>query len=302
MANSLEAGPAGKPPARIYCSEHNDSEPMAGTADTVDVWLCLEYRPTWKARAQTDNSLSEKTTNWLEQTLAGFQADGLKCRPQFIRQPETESESVRLLLTVAGQTYQWSEPGYDYLSSLNLPELVRMDAAAPGVLAAAAERLMAPQYLVCTNGQRDLCCARFGLPVYAALQERVGTRAWQVTHLGGHRFAPNLLSLPDACLYGRVSADDVDGFLGFAEQGRIAFAKLRGRTCYPAAVQAAEVLLGLEDLRLLHVEQAEDITRVRFADESKQHSIEVRKAGTAEWVLKSCGDSAQAEVFPFVRA
>jgi hypothetical protein len=272
---------------------------MAGTADTVDAWLCLEYRPAWKARAQTDNSLSAATGAWLEQTLAGFSADGLKCRPQFVRQPETESESVRLLLTIGGETYQWSEPGYDYLAALDLPALVRAEAETPGSLAAAAVRASEPQYLVCTNGQRDLCCARFGLPVYAALKERVGTRAWQVTHLGGHRFAPNLLTLPDGCLYGRVGVDDLDAFLAATEQGKLAFAHLRGRTGYRPAAQAAEALLGIDGLRLTDLEEAGDVTRVRFASGPESHTVAVRNATTAARVLKSCGDTEEAEVFPY---
>ena len=287
---------------RVYCSEQNTSEPMAGTADTVDVWLCLEYRPAWKARAQTDNSLSPETVSWLEATLAGFKENGLKCRPQFVRQPETESESVRLLLSFGGQTYQWSKPGYDYLCDLDLPGLVQSEVAEPGSLARRAERLKEPQYLVCTNGQRDLCCARFGLPVYNALKERVGRRAWQVTHLGGHRFAPNLLSLPDACLYGRVNADEVDEFLSTTERGAVAFSRLRGRTCYPKAVQAAETLLGLDGLRLLQVEEKDDVTEVRFAEGTRTHDIRVRRAETGERVLKSCGDGEEAEVFPYVPA
>ena len=299
MANSPDTAPDPGSRARVYCSEYNNSEPMAGTADTVDVWLCLEYRPTWKARAQTDNSLSTATNRWLEQTLAGFRADGLKCRPQFVRQPETESEAVRLLLTIGGQTHLWSQPGYDYLASLDLPALVRAEAETPGSLAASASQLTEPQYLVCTNGQRDLCCARFGLPVYTALKERVGERAWQVTHLGGHRFAPNVLTLPDACLYGRVGVDGIDDFLAATEQGNLAFANLRGRACYPPVVQAAEVLIGVDDLRLLHVEEVSDVSRVRFADGSRSHAIAVRKAEAAVRVFKSCGDEEEAEVFPY---
>ncbi len=305
MANSQAPPPADPENAsqsRIYCSEHNQTEPMAGTADTVDVWLCLEYRPTWTAQAQTDNALAEETTRWLERTLAGFQADGLKCRPQFIRQPETESDTIRLLLTVAGRTWQWSENDYSALSALDLPALVRQASENPGALAAMAERLIEPQYLVCTNGQRDLCCARFGLPVYTALRNRVGNRAWQVTHLGGHRFAPNLLTLPDACLYGRVGLDALDEFLAANEQGHLAFANLRGRTCYPPAVQAAEVLLGRDDLRLLHVQETGDRTHVQFADDSRRFDIEVQKAETAERVLKSCAHETEVEVYPYVRA
>jgi hypothetical protein len=275
---------------------------MAGTADTVDVWLCLEYRPAWKAKAQTDNSLSAETAGWLTRTLAGFQADGLKCRPQFVRQPEVESESVRLLLSIGGKTFQFSDAGYGYLADLDLPALVRAETEAPGMLGQMAELLTEPQYLVCTNGQRDLCCARFGLPVYAGLKERVGNRAWQVTHLGGHRFAPNLLTLPDACLYGRVGVDDLDAFLARTERGELAFNNLRGRTCYPPVVQAAEALLGRQGVRLLHVEETGEVARIRFADDAQTHSIQVRKAVAAERVLKSCGDGEEAEVFPFVPA
>jgi hypothetical protein len=288
--------------ARVYCSEHNTVEAMPGTADTVDVWLCLEYRPAWKPRVLVDNALSTETKTWLEDTLAEFAARDLKCRPQFVRQPETESDAVRLMLTVAGRTYQWSGSGYGYLNDLHLSDLVAAEARSPGTLGGAAEEVHATQYLVCTNGQRDLCCARFGLPVYAALKERVGNRVWQVTHLGGHRFAPNLLTLPDACLYGRVTPDDVDGFLARTEQGQVAFPYLRGRTCYPPAVQAAEALLGRDGLRLLHVEEAGQTTRVRFAAASESVGIDVQREASPQRVLKSCGDPEETEVFPFRRA
>ena len=281
---------------RIFCSEHNEGEAMPGTADRVDVWLCLEYRPTWKARVLADNALTGEVRAWLQHTLERFEAAGLKCRPQFVRQPEIESDSVRLLLTVAGRTYQWRGAGYDYLLDLDLAALVSTE----GALASAAERLREPQYLVCTNGQRDVCCARFGLPVYAALRERVGDRVWQVTHLGGHRFAPNLLTLPDACLYGRVTPDTVDDFLACTEHGRIAFPNLRGRTCYPPAVQAAEALVGQDGMRLLHVEEKEASTRVRFAGERGSVDVDVRRGQAPQRVLKSCGDELEAEVYPFV--
>lgn len=57
--------------------------------------------------------------------------------------------------------------------------------------------------LVCTHGTRDRCCATFGYPVYHRLRhafehDTSGTnRVWRVSHLGGHRFAPTVLDLPD---------------------------------------------------------------------------------------------------------
>ena len=38
---------------REYCAEvaQAEDEPMAGTADVVDVWIMLEYLPAWTAKA-----------------------------------------------------------------------------------------------------------------------------------------------------------------------------------------------------------------------------------------------------------
>ena len=71
MANTSSATGAGSG-TRTYCSEQNPEEPLWGTADPVDVWLCLEYRPAWKGRAMTDNALAEPTRLWLDRTVAGF--------------------------------------------------------------------------------------------------------------------------------------------------------------------------------------------------------------------------------------
>lgn len=286
---------------RIYCSEHNDAEPMAGTADTVDVWLCLEYRPTWKAKSLIDNALAEGVRTWVAETLAAFDRAGLKCRPQFVRQPESESDQVRMLLSVDGRAYQFSGRGYGFLEALDLPALVlasRTDQA--DSLDRAAQLLTEPNYLVCTNGQRDLCCARFGLPVYTALRARVGARAWQVTHLGGHRFAPNVLCLPNACLYGRLAPESIDDFLALTEAGQVDFSHLRGRSAYPAVVQTAEAALARQGLRLLHLKEEGEVSRVQFADASERFSVDVRRAEQPEQVLKSCSDETETDVYPFI--
>ena len=51
---------------REYCAEValSESEPIAGTADTVDVWIMLEYAPAWAAKATSDNALAAPTKAW----------------------------------------------------------------------------------------------------------------------------------------------------------------------------------------------------------------------------------------------
>lgn len=279
---------------RVFCSQQNPAEPLAGTADPVGAWLMIEYRPVWKARVREDNSLAPATQAWIERTLADLAAAGIRARPQFVRQPEIDSDQVRVMLAMPGQLRVFAGTGYDFLESLDLAAVAsgRLDFG---------RRETEPQYFVCTNGQRDLCCARFGLPTYAALREQVGARAWQVTHLGGHRFAPNVLVLPAGALYGRVVAASVPEFVATVEAGSLAFAHLRGRTYQPRHVQAAEAFIGRSDLRLLHVDGDEARARIRFATPDGSAEIAVRRAARGLPVIGSCGDSAAEPVFPFER-
>lgn len=69
---------------------------------------------------------------------------------------------------------------------------------------------------VCTHGSQDVCCASFGYPIYHRLRHQHardaggGLRVWRVSHLGGHRFAPNLLDMPEGRNWVRVGVDDVE--------------------------------------------------------------------------------------------
>jgi len=56
--------------------------------------------------------------------------------------------------------------------------------------------------LVCTNGKRDICCAQLGRPLLEQL-EAAGREVWETTHIGGHRFGPVHLTLPDGRIWGR---------------------------------------------------------------------------------------------------
>jgi len=71
------------------------------------------------------------------------------------------------------------------------------------------------KYLVCTNGARDPCCAIRGAAVADALAVARPGAAYESSHLGGHRFAANLLVLPDGLCFGRL---DVRSALAVLEE------------------------------------------------------------------------------------
>ncbi len=279
--------------ARQYCSQLNSAESMWGTAAQVDVWLLLEYKPAWQAKVLADNDLAEQTRNWLAQSISRLSDAGYKVRPQFVRQPELDRDDSRLLVAVSERLLEFSGTGYDFLQSLDLLEIVQNAHAYP--------QLEQPRYFVCTNGQRDLCCSRFGLPSYAALRERLGDRVWQVSHLGGHRFAPNVLVLPAGVLYGRVDVEYVSEFLQATESNTLDFSRLRGRSRYPAHVQAAEASLGVSGLKLLHVAGDDTAAEVIFATPQESLKVAVQRATQALPVLKSCGDDDAQPMYPYSR-
>ena len=60
-------------------------------------------------------------------------------------------------------------------------------------------------YLVCGHGNRDLRCGNRGFPIVKELRKQ-NRQAFICSHLGGHRFAGNVLKLPEAHWYSYVES------------------------------------------------------------------------------------------------
>ncbi len=227
----------------IFCSElsQKDNESMIGTASTVDVWFLLEYTGPWLAKATDNNNLPPIIKSWLKEQLALVD----KSRVQFIKQDWPKKESaftfyLAVTLEEKPRLYQFVFNDFTDLMQLDIPALLSG--------ASVFDEFMSdyPLYLVCTNGKRDRCCARVGVTLYQALADRVGDAVWQCTHLGGHRFAPTLVTLPDGTFYGRLAPADVNSFVRSQELGEFYLSHLRGRCCFDKVAQAAEQFLHQE--------------------------------------------------------
>ena len=97
----------------------------------------------------------------------------------------------------------------------------------------------APLLLVCAHGRHDACCAVRGRPVAAALAARWPTSTWECSHVGGDRFAPNLLLLPDGAYYGDLDPATAEQVVEDHLAGAVGTRHLRGVSSGPPAVQAA---------------------------------------------------------------
>jgi hypothetical protein len=82
--------------------------------------------------------------------------------------------------------------------------------AAPTVRVAPARR----DLLICTHGRRDRCCGGTGTALYATVADRWdGVRVWRSSHLGGHRYAPTAVSLPEGRFWAHLDRTVLDGVI-----------------------------------------------------------------------------------------
>jgi hypothetical protein len=120
-----------------------------------------------------------------------------------------------------------------------------------------------PLYLVCAHSKHDTCSALRGRPVAAAIAELRPGRVWESSHLGGDRFAANVLVLPAGMLYGRVLPFAAEEFVAAAEADEVVGALLRGRIGIPSTAQAALAFayehLALRERSALRIESASRI-------------------------------------------
>ena len=109
--------------------------------------------------------------------------------------------------------------------------------------------------------------------MFRALEAYRRDSVWECTHIGGDRFAGNLVCFPHGLYFGRVSAVDAVPVSDAYTRGEIVLDRYRGRSAYSPAVQAAEErirrthgLNGVDDLTLVrHVGQEQRSQRVEFS-------------------------------------
>jgi len=259
---------------RPLCSETSraDAEPLAATASRVDRWILLEYRGLW-ARDAVDGSV-------LSDEVKAYLLEERRSQPQtrvlFIRRPERRRRDG--LVVFLGNT---REAGGD----LRRLELERYDDLLQLDLGTAGTSIQHPLFLVCTHGKHDRCCSKFGRPLYDAISEQVEDEwAWQSTHVGGDRFAGNLVALPEGVYYGRVEPADAWPVLEAALDRRIHLPYYRGRSCHSFPVQAAERavreatgLRRVEEVRAIGARRSGDGWLVRLAAAGDELEVAVRR-------------------------
>lgn len=234
MTEDPQPGAAG-----FRCSVASElrGEPMVGTASTVRAFLLLENAGPWGVNALRDARLPDGLG---EELVTRAAAGGV--RVLLVRRPgrQVASDRIRVLAAYAHHTRPWLEA--TDLSDIH--EVHDLDVEALG-----AGRSMGlsppdlPVFAVCTHGRHDSCCAERGRAVASGLARVHPESTWEVSHIGGDRFAANLLVLPDGLYYGRLGPAAAVGVADAHLAGRVDLEHLRGRSGMAMSLQAAEIEL-----------------------------------------------------------
>ena len=266
-----------------FCSVRSQeaSEETFGTASTGDAWLLLEYARPWGAKAFRESALP----NAVKVYLSGLLKSVPRSRVLFIKQARKVKGPLTLFVVRSGELsssilkFEFLE--YEQLLDLNLAS------ALAGGSPSGATAWEEPLFLVCTHGKRDKCCAKFGIPIYKTIQTQVAeSSVWQCSHVGGDRFAANVVCFPDGIFYGHVTEETAKLIVKEYDERRIVLTNFRGRSCYSFPVQAAEFFARREtgfrrigDLKFLTYDPLKpNEWRVRFFSEvdAKVHQVSLR--------------------------
>ena len=254
-----------------FCSDlsRENDEPLGATASRIDHWFLIEYRGLWTRDALPGSGLSDQVKQHLREQVAAVSHGRLL----FIRRPDRRRRPE--LLAFAAR----SIPGEESLTRLEFEAYEELR----GIELRSGDSCDHPLFLVCTHGKHDPCCARYGRPLYDALRDELDEDwAWQSSHIGGDRFAGNLVCLPEGLYYGRVDREAAGSVLDEHLAGRIALDHYRGRSRYPFPVQAADRfvreqtgLTGIGEIVIESVEGRDGGWQVSIAAGGRRHPVRV---------------------------
>ena len=289
------------PADTFRCADSADDrkEPLYGTASYVKSWLLLEQPGSWGRDALRQSRLPEPVARELRR--------------------RTREAGIRMVLIRRGAGLATTErqcyfaradarnPHLSRMSLGRAEDLLDVDLSpiSMGGEVDGATECSKPLFLVCTHGRHDACCSIRGNQVSRVACATPGADAWESSHIGGDRFAANLVCFPHGIYYGRVGPDDVSMLMDAYDLGRLSLDHLRGRCGHTFVVQAADYFVrresGVTDIDGVSLVDTTKRGRqnliATFAVAGRGHAqVEVRVDETAERYRLTCTANASEPI------
>lgn len=198
-----------------FCSDvskANGEDPI-GTANPSDRWLVMEIPMPWTEERFHEDPLLQPIHDLFHELMA----QGIRVAPIAIAPDRQYSipEHAHLFYYRRG-----SKTGGQLEKQTYLVPPVQMVALIKALLSQPDNLPQFAAYqqpadtirdiMVCTHGNIDVACARFGQPIYAQLRNEYANdqlRVWRCSHFGGHQFAPTLMDFPTGQAWGHLEPE-----------------------------------------------------------------------------------------------
>jgi hypothetical protein len=257
------------------CSILNAQAPLAGSAPTSQSWLIVLHQGAWGERP-VDILISQDLKSWAKEEGAQI----LMARTPKGVDPYPKS------------TFLYSNGHADLLQGIlnseGLPDL-------------ADTRPSNPKLLICTNGKRDQCCATFGRDLISQCKEMLSPDLYgqilECSHLGGHRFAPTAIWLPENLVLGRLEPQAVTRLL---EHGSMDSRFIRGDTRLNPAEQVVHVFVWPQEITFLSCEQRDMDFQITALVNGTDESFIV--TATPMSTVASCGGDPKSDTWYQIRS
>ena len=193
-------------------------EDPGGSGSSFTGYLILEVAPPWTA----DVAASGRFPEGLREALGRLPARVVGKLTALLPDPEYSREGHTRVLYISRPegpfaSYakrEWSVPDGEVVP---LVEALARPEALSLFESYAEDTSHIRDLLVCTHGGRDVCCGKFGYPIYEMLRREHADpgklRVWRSSHLGGHRFAPTLLDLPEGRYWGHLEPEHLENLV-----------------------------------------------------------------------------------------
>jgi Sucrase/ferredoxin-like len=271
-------------PLGLRCAAESlgHGEALIATASRVQRWMIVEQPGAWGVEALAESKLDPDTATVLAEAGRAHGARVLLARR---RVNQRRLGPVRTVFLAHSGPERWWIEQVD-LDPADPKALLRLDLGAlafpepPGVGVSGPPSL----HLVCTNGRHDPCCADLGRPVVRALADAGAPDVWECSHVGGDRFAANIVCLPEGIYYGRVEPERAATLVADHRDGMLDLDHYRGRSCYGSLVQAAEAF-GRAHVAERRIDGMSVLTTDQRPDRSVTVRLQQRGGATLEVVV-----------------
>lgn len=199
-------------------SKTNGEDPI-GSVATYHGWLMIELPPPWPRKFWQAKPMLQPIADLVEQ----LGEQGIRVRFIAIAPDRTYSQPdlIRVIYySRPSQLFARFNKQEFLLPETQLFDCIKALLKEPELISQFATYRQSTNHIreliVCTHGNYDVACSRFGYPIYKKLRQEYAPasngdlRVWQSSHIGGHQYAATLVDLPEGRYWGYLEPEILD--------------------------------------------------------------------------------------------